>query len=271
MPSNGAANDGNTFVHRTVRGSTTSASWGIAVEAPIEIGINGVPWTVMLATPADLADLAVGLAFTERLIDDAHAVEDVDVAQYLEGITVNLTVPDRHVDEAARRSRLLEGRTGCGLCGVESLAALRRRPGGVVRPLIPIATAAIEAAFTALPEFQPLNRQTRSMHAAAWCRTDGHIELCREDVGRHNALDKVIGAALRSEATREAGFIVMTSRCSFELVYKAVAAGASMLATISAPTSLALEWADALHLPLACRGTEGDIVLFDAETERADR
>jgi FdhD protein len=90
-------------------------------------------------------------------------------------------------------------------------------------------------------------------------------------VGRHNALDKLIGASLRKAATRSPGFIVMTSRCSFELVYKAVAAGASMLATISAPTSLALEWADALHLPLACRGSAGEIILFDVEKDRADR
>jgi FdhD protein len=189
----------------------------------------------------------------------------------MEGIAVNLTVPGHHVDESARRSRLLEGRTGCGLCGVESLAALRRRPGGIVRPLVPIATAAIEAAFAALPALQPLNRQTRSVHAAAWCRTDGHVELCREDVGRHNALDKVIGAALRAKADPDAGFLVMTSRCSFELVYKAVAAGASVLATISAPTSLALEWADALHLPLACCGTAGEIILFDTETNHVGR
>lgn len=258
------------FVRRRVRSAGTSDSWGIAVETPIEIGINGVPWTVMLATPADLEDLAVGLAFTERVIDDAAVVEGVAVSDYLEGIAVNLSVPGRHVDEAARRSRLLEGRTGCGLCGVASLAELRQRPSGVVRPSAPVAMSAIESAFASLPTVQPLNQATRSVHGAAWCTSDGRIELAREDVGRHNALDKVIGAVVRRHARDRAGFVVMTSRCSFELVYKAAAAGASMLATISAPTSLALEWADALGLPLACRGPAGEIVLFDPEPHRAE-
>jgi FdhD protein len=270
MPTNGAAHGRSTFVRRTVRGTDSNAAWGIAVETPIEIGINDVPWTVMLATPADLEDLAIGLAFTERIIASVDAVERIDVAEYLEGIAVNLTVPRHQVDESARRSRLLEGRTGCGLCGVESLAALRRSPSAAARPVVPITTAAIHAAFARLPEFQPINKKTRSIHAAAWCATDGRIEVCREDVGRHNALDKVIGTTLRGKPSSDAGFIVMSSRCSFELVYKAAAGGASLLATISAPTSLALEWADALHLPLACRGSESEIILFDAEADHGD-
>jgi FdhD protein len=272
MGSDPAAQRRSAFVRRNVIDSGTGTAWGIAVETPVEIGINHLPWTVMLATPADLEDLAVGLAFTERLIDDASAIEDIVVSQYLEGIAVDLVVPRRHVNESARRSRLLEGRTGCGLCGVESMAALRQPVESrttISAPRVTIAPAAIAAAFTALSTFQPLNRETRSAHAAAWCHPDGQVALAREDVGRHNALDKLVGALLRENRFGDPGFIVMTSRCSFELVYKALAAGASMLATLSAPTSLALDWAESLGLPLACCGPSGEIVRFAVETAHA--
>jgi FdhD protein len=242
---------------RFVSESGGSIDWGIAVETPVEIGINGAPWTLMLATPADYEDLAVGIAHTERAIRDVRAIEKIVVSDFLEGVAVDIAVPDVQVDEAARRRRSMDGRTGCGLCGVESLASLPRPtatvPGGGV------SGAAIARAFANLSGRQPLNIETRSVHAAAWCTLDGDIALVREDVGRHNALDKVIGARLR-RCSNDDGFVVMTSRCSFELVYKAVAGGARALATLSAPTSLALDWAASLGLPLACRGPNDEIV-----------
>lgn len=255
----------STVVQRRVSsgGSTKDEiEWGIAVETPVEIGINGTPWTVMMATPADLEDLATGLALTERFVSDIGAVEHISVSNYLEGMVVDLTVPLYAVNDSARNRRSLEGRVGCGLCGIEALSGLPSRPAGAVRGRIPVADGAIRHAFSELSKLQPLNQATHSVHAAAWCRVDGSIELVREDVGRHNALDKLIGARVRAGLLDAAGFIAMTSRCSFELVYKAAATRASALATISAPTSLALEWAEMLDLPLMCRGANDRIVAF---------
>jgi FdhD protein len=249
-------------VERRVTSAGGTACWGIAVETPVEIGINGAPWTVMMATPTDLEDLAIGLALTERVVTDIDAVERISVSNYLEGIVVDLTVPVHAVSGAARNRRSLEGRIGCGLCGVEALAGLPSRPTGAVGKRILVTTDAVQRALKDLSALQPLNLATHSVHAAAWCRADGRIELVREDVGRHNALDKLIGARVRAGEIEAPGFIAMTSRCSFELVYKAAATRAGALATISAPTSLALEWATMLELPLMCRGTSDSIVAF---------
>jgi FdhD protein len=256
-----------TFVERRVLDAAggSAKSWGIAVETPVEIDLNGAPWTVMMATPSDLEDLALGLALTERVVTDIDAVERVTIANYLDGIAVDLTVPGTALNAASQRRRSLEGRVGCGLCGVEALTGLPPRPNESVSDRVHIDAASVRRAFATLATQQPLNLATRSVHAAAWCHVDGAIDLVREDVGRHNALDKVIGALVRSGRLDEPGFVVMTSRCSFELVYKAAATRAGALATISAPTSLALEWSATLGLPLLCRGSDGEILEVDTE------
>ena len=258
------------FVEQLVRESGgADASWGIAVETPVEISLNGTPWTVMMATPTDLEDLAIGLALTERFVDDVASIERTEISNYLDGISVDLALPVSAVNESARNRRSIEGRVGCGLCGIEALTGLPSRPTGAVSERISIDILAVRDAFDELAALQPLNRATRSVHAAAWCRANGAIELVREDVGRHNALDKLIGALVRGGRLDESGFIVMTSRCSFELVYKAAATRAGVLATISAPTSLALEWATTLGLPLLCRGRDREIVSFPQDPDDA--
>jgi FdhD protein len=261
------------FMQRTMISlrSTRSVSWGLAVEAPIEIALNGVPWTVMLGTPADVVDLAIGVALTEGVLRDAAAVREVEVSEFLHDIAVNLVVPVDQLDESARRSRSLQMNSACGLCGLESIAQLRARPRrarAAGSDTAPIADAAVLAAFAELPAHQPLNRATRSVHAAAWCALDGEILLAREDVGRHNALDKLIGALAQRALLAGDGFIVMSSRCSYELVYKAALTDARLLATISAPTSMAVEWSAALGLPLACRAGD-DIVRVAPEASDA--
>jgi FdhD protein len=244
--------------------ASTPQTWGIAVEAPVEIALNGVPWTVMLATPGDLDDLAVGLALTERVLRDARAVQQICVSEYLSDISVNMVVPEEQLDLLALRSRTLVGSTACGLCGLESLAQLHARSHhdgddeAAFRSRCVVSDDAIRAAFTELPARQPLNRETHSVHAAAWCDPDGAIALVREDVGRHNALDKLIGALARRDMLKQPGFIAMTSRCSYELVYKATTANTLVLATLSAPTTMALQWAAALALPLVCRAGGAD-------------
>jgi len=256
-------------VTRTVLDSDGATQrWGIAVETPIEIDLNGAPWTVMMATPDDLEDLAVGIALTERVVA-RDSIEAISIKHFLEGVVVDLTVSPAAIAPHMQRRRSLEGRVGCGLCGVEALAGLPQRRNESTPPRSGVSTRAVNAAFDTLASRQPLNRETRSVHAAAWCRLDGTIDLVREDVGRHNALDKVVGALARSNRLDDDGFVVMTSRCSFELVYKAATTRAAALATISAPTSLALDWSNALALPVLSRGADGTIVEFPYEPPHA--
>jgi FdhD protein len=254
-------------------GVAAHASWAIAIESPVEISLNGMPWTVMLATPADVEDLAVGLALTEGVLRSARAVQQVVVSEFLHDIAVNLVVPDDQLSLSALRSRSLLSSTACGLCGLESLAQLQgRKPRIRAQPERQVTDRAILAAIEALPEQQPLNTSTHSTHAAAWCNPDGSIVTVREDVGRHNALDKLIGALARGDMLAQPGFIVMSSRCSYELVYKAAVAETLLLATISAPTTMALDWANALSIPVACcmRTAAGmTVVRFDSVHETA--
>jgi len=251
-----------------VAGGGGAREWGIAVEAPVELRINDEPWTMMLATPEDLEDLAVGLALTEQLVTDASAITALRISHWLGDWTADLTIP---APQHPRRVRTLTGNTACGLCGLESLAAFRagldQLPGAERRPAIP--DPAIAAAWSALPAHQPVNQATRSVHAAAWCTLDGEIVLVREDVGRHNALDKLVGALARQQRLGEPGFIAMTSRCSVELVAKAAIARAAVLATISAPTTLALTWSETLGVPLASAGANHQVVRFPTETAHA--
>lgn len=251
-------------------GAVDGGQWGIVGEVPVQMSLNGEPWTVLMATPIDLPDLALGLCVTEGLLRDPSLLPHIEMSSYLHDVAVNVVIPDGALDQAARLRRTVLGNSSCGLCGVESLAQLQqraeaRRPHAGV-PRIPVADHAIRSAFSALSARQPLNAATRSSHAAAWCSLDGTIVTVREDVGRHNALDKLIGALAHQKALADSGFIVMTSRCSYELVYKASAATCQLLATVSAPTTMALSWADALSLPLACtmpsRGGDVTVVHF---------
>ncbi len=251
-------------VTRSVRLDQQRDDWQVATEVAVEIDVNGQPVTVTMATPADVEELAVGLAYTEGVVTAVEGVTSVNVKETLEGVVADLTVAESAINQQARRARLLEGRSGCGLCGVDTLSAAMRRPSVVAPQTVggPIADAALRKAFDALPDHQPLNQRTHSVHAAAWCDLEGQILCVREDVGRHNALDKLVGWALLSQAPQGSGFVLLSSRLSFELVCKAAALGASLLAAVSAPTALALEMAETANLPLACLGPGGAIARF---------
>ena len=238
-------------------------AWGIAEEVPVEIGFNGKAWTVMLATPSDLEDLAVGLALTEGAVRTGTDIEGVDIKTYPEGITANIRIADDHLATDRITRRGLDGQTGCGLCGIETLADMHTPVEGQTAR-VKISAKAIGAAFEALPQQQLLNRETRTVHAAAWCDVEGKLVCVREDVGRHNALDKLAGSLLRKSEPTGAGFVILSSRCSFELVFKAARLGASTLASLSAPTGRALDLAAALKLELACRDLDGGIIYFNA-------
>lgn len=239
-------------------GLERAGEWGIATETAIEINVNGRPLAVMMATPQDIEDLARGFALTEGVVADAESLGEVTIRALPEGVLADLAVTPDKVLEGRVRARFLEGRSGCGLCGVETLADAIR----AVRPVAqrrPVDLTAVRKAFAGLASAQPLNQATRSVHAAAWCAPDGEILAVREDVGRHNALDKLIGA--RGQDMAGPGFVVMTSRCSFELVQKAAVVGVGTLATVSAPTSRALELARAAAVRLI--GVQGeDLIEF---------
>ncbi len=216
---------------------------------PVAIEINGIGYAVLMATPDALDDLAYGFALAERLIDRADDVLDVDTHPTDRGSIVRLTLDPRVAERIGERVRHRVSESSCGLCGIENLdQALRPLPAVVER--WGGADAAVFRALAAFDDVQPLGRETRAVHGAAACSADGAIRLVREDVGRHNAFDKLIGAMLRSGLTWDGGFALLTSRCSYELVEKAVLSGCPMLATISAPTSLAVDRARDAGLPL---------------------
>lgn len=235
--------------------------WQVPEETAVAFEYNGRSHAVMMATPADLEDFALGFSLAEEIVGTAADIENIAVRETPLGFVVNLTVDPLRLLRGSLRSRSMEGRSGCGLCGVDSLVHAVREPRKIETSL-EVDPAAVAAAFRALPDHQPMNRANRSVHAAAWCAPDGAVRMAREDVGRHNALDKLIGAVVGSGADPATGFVVMTSRCSFELVQKTAAVGIPLLATISAPTALALELARNANLTLGALSRRDTVILF---------
>jgi FdhD protein len=211
----------------------------IAVEAPVEIVIGGSPFAVMMATPRDLEDFAVGFLLTEGVAERLEEIRGIEIGKADEGWRIGVALTSEKLQAHLARKRAFGGRTGCGLCGVEDFSQMPS-PRLPLPPRPPIEPAAIGAALAELEKRQPLNALTRAVHGAAWCDREGRIVLVREDVGRHNALDKAVGALRRAEVGAGDGFFVITSRCSFEMVVKAAIFGAATLVSLSAPTSLAL-------------------------------
>jgi len=216
-------------------------------EAAIGISYDGRPHVVLMATPTDVEDLAVGFTLTERITTIA-AIGEITVEECDEGISVDLKL-DRDVRRQKARARMLEARSSCGLCGVQRLKqAVRTMPA--VGQGFRVRRDAIQAALAELERQQAMGQLTRAMHAAAWADASGKLLLVREDVGRHSALDKLIGAGLRAGLDPSTGMVVVTSRCSFEMVEKAAVAGFQVIVAISAPTALALRKADEAGLTL---------------------
>ncbi len=237
--------------------------WQVPEEVPIAILFNSEPYAVMMATPADLDDFAVGFALAEGIVSLVTHVKAVLTLPSEEGFAVDLAIAEGHINRDRMVKRSLEGRVGCGLCGIADIKDAIRMPAGSV-PKSSLSPQAVARAYAALPDHQPMNAINRTVHAAAWCSVDGVILLAREDVGRHNALDKLIGALATSTADLRDGFVLMSSRCSFELVQKCALAGIGALATVSAPTALALQLAKQAGLKLAAL-SKGGVMIFDQE------
>ncbi|WOF45302.1 formate dehydrogenase accessory sulfurtransferase FdhD [Sphingopyxis indica] len=238
----------------------------VPVEMPISVEVGGIGYAVMMATPADLEDYAVGFALSEGLVERAAEIERVDVQPLEGGIALRLWLAPEQSRRALDRARRRVGESSCGLCGLENIEE-------VLRPL-PRITARLETdrhavakALAALAEHQPLGRATGAAHAAAFCSAAGDIRCVREDVGRHNALDKLLGALARGGIDAASGFILLSARCSYELVEKTVRAGCPMLVTISAPTSLAAERAAAAGLTLLALARADSALLISGEPD----
>lgn len=240
-----------------------SVIWQVPEEVPIAVLFNSAPYAVMMATPDDLDDFAVGFALAEGIITSASHINGILTLPSEEGLAVDLAVDEKHLNRDRMVKRSLEGRVGCGLCGIEDIKDAIRMPEGIVVNTA-LSPEAVAKAYDTLPQYQPMNAVNRTVHAAAWCSTDGVILLSREDVGRHNALDKLIGALAKSKTNLRDGFVLMSSRCSFELVQKCALAGIGALATISAPTALALQLAKQAGLKLAAL-SKGGVMIFEQE------
>lgn len=236
-------------VEVTADGSRRAVTRAWVPEVPVALEFNGVAYAVMMATPADLEDFATGFAICEGLAQDAAQVIDVAVAEVDNGWVVRTTVAGLGADRLGERVRTRIAESSCGLCGIENLEAIAR-PLPPVAPHAPIADAAIFRALADLRERQPLGRETGAAHAAAHALADGSLVCVREDVGRHNALDKLVGAQARAGKPLAGGFLISTARCSYEIVEKTVKSGATTLVTVSLPTSMAVDRARAAGLSL---------------------
>ena len=248
----------------------TDAARDVPVEMPVNVVYDATPFAVMMTTPHDLEDFAFGFSFTEGVIEQASDIHRVEVHAAERGIELRVSFAPWATPRLGDRSRNTAGRTGCGLCGIDQLdalpmAAVRKKKNAGVQ------VASVHRALAALEQGQSLNQRTHAVHAAAWCTADGDVVAIREDVGRHNALDKLIGALMRAGQKPGEGFLVITSRCSFEMVEKAAAFGASTIVAISAPTSLAVERA-ALHgmTLLAIARRDGALAFHGAEFVHTD-
>jgi FdhD protein len=240
-----------TVVHEFARLSDTQSeeqSAALASEVPIALVYNGRPHVVMMCTPSDLEDFGVGFTVTES-IAAASEVRRVDVVKYGRGIELQIEVPAAAAAKVGDRGRAIVGRTGCGLCGVEVIEDALREPR-LVRSSLTVTREALWRGGESLSAHQPLNQETNAIHAAAWASPDGTLRVVREDVGRHNAVDKVLGALARAGTDASGGFLIVTSRASYELVQKAAAANVPLLAAVSRPTALAVELAEQAGITL---------------------
>ncbi|MBC7414155.1 MAG: formate dehydrogenase accessory sulfurtransferase FdhD [Herminiimonas sp.] len=227
-----------------------AASEVLADEVPVALVYNGISHAVMLATPDDLEDFALGFSLSEGIVDCRTELYDIEVVCHGAGIELRMQLAAAAMHRLKSSRRMRTGKTGCGLCGIESLEqfdqALASVPSGCLVP-----PSALQLAMHGLSLFQDLHAATGAAHAAGWASANGSVQLIREDVGRHNALDKLIGAMARQGIASHSGFAVVTSRASYEMVQKAARAGMSLLAAVSAPTAMAVRLADAAGLTLA--------------------
>jgi len=221
----------------------------VAEETPIALTYNGGTYAVMMATPQDLADFAVGFSLSEGIVQSPHEILSLDAVELDDGIELRMWLAPATAERIAERRRQIAGPTGCGICGIESIAEAIR-PAAVVANGRCFSAAEIRMAMQALPPLQEINIETRAVHAAAFWTPSRGIVALREDVGRHNALDKLAGALARDGIAADDGMVLLTSRVSVEMVQKTAAMGAAEMVAVSAPTALAVRMAETAGITL---------------------
>lgn len=249
-------------VDRWRNGKVERVTDQVAEEAPIALTYHGVPHVVMLATPCDLEDLALGFSLSEQIVERPAEIRSVEAQRREDGeLEVRIGIDAERFSALLRRQRNMTGRTGCGLCGAQTIEEAIRSPAAVAGG-VTVTVADLHAALKDLQQRQQINAQTGSVHAAAWVVPGKGIELVREDVGRHNALDKVIGAVVRAGGDFTRGYFIVTSRASYEMVQKAAIVGGAFLAAVSAPTAFAIRLAEATGLTLVGFAREHQHVVY---------
>ena len=260
----------STSVSRRVwnAGEITQGNDQVATETAIAMVYNGISHVVMMATPEDLEDFALGFSLSEGILQNIKQLLDCEIEQSEKGIELALTIAAEPFARLKEKRRNLVGRTGCGLCGAESLEQAILPPAKISADLV-VSHQSIQRAVSALGAEQHLQRQTGAVHGAAYCSRDGEVLLVREDVGRHNALDKLLGAlaknANKASIEKQGGFALVTSRASYEMVAKTASANIPLLASVSAPTSLAIELAEQSGLTLVGFTRTGRHVVYTGQ------
>jgi FdhD protein len=232
----------------------------------VALEFNGLAYAVMMATPADLEDFALGFALTEGLAKTPADLSDIAVAEVEKGWIVRAALTGLGIEQLTERVRARVAESSCGLCGIENLDAVAK-PLPKVPAHAALDEAAIFRALSELRDHQPLGKATGAAHAAAFASPEGAILYAREDVGRHNAMDKLVGALAKAGQSPAEGFILSSARCSYEIVEKAVRAGATRLVTISLPTSMAAERARAAGLSLWCLARDDSVLAVNEGTD----
>jgi formate dehydrogenase accessory protein FdhD len=251
-------------------GSSVATIEPVAAEVPVAFIYNGASHVVMMATPQDLEDFALGFSLSEAILRRPGEITGLAVVETAKGIEARMEIDRRRFAMLELRRRNLAGRTGCGICGVDSLEAVLRP----LKRLVPAPAPSLDAirrALTTLPAAQLINSEARSLHAAAWATLAGEIAVIREDVGRHNALDKLIGAMAGGKVDPAAGFALITSRCSVEMVQKAATFAIPTLVAISAPTTLALSLAEETGLRLIAQARTNSLTIYTDGPKELDR
>lgn len=244
---------------------TDGGKWSIPEEVPIAFVFNRRNYAVMMGTPDDLVDFALGFALTEEVVTSADDIISLDIYLSTEGADLRFKVKNDIIEklDITLRRRNLIGSASCGLCGLENTDTLFRVLPKVSEAAIKLNKDAIVSAMEQLGAFQTLNQQTRSVHGAAWVSLDGKVNYVREDVGRHNALDKLLGALALSNAAIRDGFLLMSSRCSYEIVEKSARRGVQAIVSISGPTAFALRKAKEANITLYARADAGAVEILE--------
>ena len=254
-------NEAKTHHSVEMKSAAAQATWAVPEEVPVAFIYNRRNYAVMMATPANLSEFAVGFSITERVIDHCDDISSIDIHQSDQGIEFHIAIAPKMLErlDVRQQRRNLVGRAGCGICGLENADVIFAKLPIVAEKRRVLEIQVLEAALQDLEKWQPLNDKTKTVHAAAFVSNAGHIHMVREDVGRHNALDKLLGAIALERIDPSDGFVLISSRCSYEIIEKSARMGIQAVASISGPTAFAIRKAAEANIALYCKS--GDTFL----------